>query len=314
VAAGKEIRTFNSRSEGTPASLPAVASLAFSPDGKMLAAGCYDAVIRLLDTASGKEIRHMEGHGNVAYSLAFSADGRTLASGSFDKTVRLWEAFSGLQIAAYQGHRGPVTAVAMRKDGRGIFSGSADTSILVWDTTGRSANGMLAPVKLGQPELKAAWLDLAADDAARGHRSLWTAIAGAKEAVPFLGAQLYLLDPVRVDRLFADLNSEQYKIRTDATKELEKYGIWMKGRLLAMHKNPPTLEVQRRVDQMLSKLDVPGSLSIEQERLRVRRVMLVMEQVGDTEAVAILTKLATGAPETDLQQEAKGSLERLRQK
>ena len=39
---------------------------------------------------------------------------------------------------------------------------------------------------------------------------------------------------------------------------------------------------------MLSKLHVPGSLTIEQERLRVRRVMLVMEQVGDANALAVL--------------------------
>ena len=85
----------------------------------------------------------------------------------------------------------------------------------------------------------------------------------------------------------------------------------MKGRLQHMHKNPPTLEVQRRIDQMLAKLDVPGSLSIEQERLRVRRVMLALEQVAGAEAAAILDKLIAGAPETDLQQEARASRERL---
>ncbi|HWY88545.1 MAG TPA: WD40 repeat domain-containing protein, partial [Gemmataceae bacterium] len=311
TATGKEVHTFNSRSEGPAAALPAVASLAFSPDGKMLAAGCYDAVIRILDT-TGKEIRAMEGHGNVAYALAFSGDGRTVASGSFDKTVRLWETFSGLQVGVYNGHRGPVTALAFQKDGRGIFSGSADTSILFWDPTSLSKDGVLPSLTLDPAELKAAWIDLASTDAARGHRALWQVVAAAREGVPFLGSQLYLLDPKRVDKLFADLNSEKYKIRTDATKELEKYGIWMKGRLLAVHKNPPTLEVQRRIDQMLAKLDVPGSLSLEQERLRVRRLMLAMEQTGGAEAVEVLEKLADGAPEAELQQEAKASLERLK--
>ena len=120
-----------------------------------------------------------------------------------------------------------------------------------------------------------------------------------------------MVDPKKVDQLFADLNSEQYKIRTEATKELEKYGIWMKGRLLAMHKNPPTLEVQIRIEKMLAKLDVPGSLTIDQERLRVRRVMLALEQVAGAEAVPVLEKLARGAPEEDLQREAQVSLERL---
>ena len=81
--------------------------------------------------------------------------------------------------------------------------------------------------------------------------------------------------------------------------------------MLTLHKNPPTLEVQRRIDQMLSKLDLPGSLSLEQERLRVRRVMLALEQVGSAEAIAFLEKLTIGAPEPELQQEARSSLERL---
>jgi WD40 repeat protein len=311
VASGKEVHTLSSKSDGPPAALPAVASLALSPDGKVIAAGCYDAIIRLLDTESGKEIRALEGHTGVAYALAFSGDGRTLASASFDKTVRLWETFSALQVAVFKGHMGSVTGLAFLKDGRAIFSGSADTSILLWDTTGLSREGVLPTLSMSQPELKAAWLDLASQDASRGHRALWKAVAAAKEGVPFLGAQLYLLDPKRVDQLFADLNSEQYKIRTDATKELEKYGIWMKGRLLAVHKNPPTLEVQRRVDQMLAKLDVPGSLSLEQERLRVRRVMLIMEQTATPESRTVLEKLVVGAPEADLQTEAKASLERL---
>jgi WD40 repeat protein len=311
LASGMEVRMVNSRSEGAPASLPAVASLAFSPDGKLLALGCYDAVIRLVAADSGKEVRAIEGHGNVPYALAFSGDGQTLASASFDKTVRLWEAFSGLQVSLFKGHEGPVTTLAFRKNGRAIFSGSADTSILVWDTTGLGRDGPLPVSNMDAAALKAAWLDLASVEAARGHRALWHLVAAAKEGVPFLGSQIYLLDPARVDKLFADLNSDQYKVRTDATRELEKYGIWMKGRLLTTHKSPPTLEVQRRVDQMLAKLDIPGALTIEQERLRVRRVMLALEQVASPGAKAVLAKLAGGAPEADLQQEARAALGRL---
>src|SRR5205085_10994827 len=100
TSSGKETQAFSSRSDGPPTARPAVASLAFAPDGKTIAIGCYDAVIRLLDAATGKEVRTLDGHGNVAYAIAFSGDGRMLASGSFDKTVRLWETFSGLQIGA----------------------------------------------------------------------------------------------------------------------------------------------------------------------------------------------------------------------
>jgi WD40 repeat protein len=313
VDTGREVRAFNSKSEGTPASMPAIASLAFSSDGKTLAAGCYDAVIRLYDITTGKEKKAMEGHGNVAYALAFSGDGRTLASASFDKTVRLWEAYSGLQIAVYKGHIGPVTSLAYYKDGRGIFSGSADTTVLQWDTTWlQGKEGKLPRVNLGPDELKTAWLDLASEDAGRGFQALWKLIAAKEAAMPFLSGQVNLIDPDHVDKMFVDLNSEEYKIRMEATKELERYGIWMKGRLLTMRKNPPTLEVQRRIDQMLTKLDVPGTLSLEQERLRARRTMLALEQINSAEAMALLDKLVAGAPETDLQEEAKASLARMR--
>src|SRR5262249_38048094 len=55
-------------------------SLAFAPDGKTLAAGSWDHVIRLWDVATGQELRQFLGHENCVNALAFSPDGATLAS------------------------------------------------------------------------------------------------------------------------------------------------------------------------------------------------------------------------------------------
>jgi hypothetical protein len=124
--------------------------------------------------------------------------------------------------------------------------------------------------------------------------------------------QLYLIDPVKVNQLFKDLDSDEYNVRIKAEKALEKYGRWMEGRLREAHKNPPTLEVQRRIERLLTLLQVPGSLTLEQERLRVRRVMQALEHLGTPEARVALGKLVRGAPEPALQKEAQQSLDRLR--
>jgi RNA polymerase sigma factor (sigma-70 family) len=112
VATGKAIRSIRGH-------MHMAISLAFSPDGKLLATGGYssDADVRLWDVATGKEVRRIETGANVR-AVAFAPDGKVLASGLGDGRVVLWDVATGKELRVLKGVADSPAGLTFSPDGR----------------------------------------------------------------------------------------------------------------------------------------------------------------------------------------------------
>ncbi len=109
-------------------------SVAFSPDGKTLASGGQDKMIKLWDAEKGKELRSITGHESGVACIAFSPDGRTLISESWDKTIRFWDVATGKELPRIINHPGQIHTLAVSPDGK-LLASTVENNVCLWDAT-----------------------------------------------------------------------------------------------------------------------------------------------------------------------------------
>jgi WD40 repeat protein/predicted Ser/Thr protein kinase len=108
-------------------------SLAYSPDGRLLAGPYEGNRIGLWEAPSYRLVGTLAGHQGTVLSVAFRADGRRLVSAGADSLIKVWDVASKECLLTLRGHADEVFAAVFHPGGSRIASGGRDRLVRLWD-------------------------------------------------------------------------------------------------------------------------------------------------------------------------------------
>jgi WD40 repeat protein len=115
-------------------------TVAFSPQGDLLAAAGNDRQIHLWRSDNHQLVRTFTGHKDSIYQVKFSHNGKYLASASNDRTIKIWSVADGQLLHTLSGHSDGVYGITFSPDDKTLATASADNQVWLWDW---SANRVL---------------------------------------------------------------------------------------------------------------------------------------------------------------------------
>jgi WD40 repeat protein len=120
----------------------AITSVAYSPDGTLVATGSADKTAQLWDVATGSKLRTLSAHTDAVTGVGFSPDGKQLVTSSADHTAMLWDVATGNQLRTLQPCLSPITAASFSPDGNLVALAVAAQNDLQLDTNPSSGNDL----------------------------------------------------------------------------------------------------------------------------------------------------------------------------
>ncbi len=281
-------------------------SVAFSPDGRLFAAGLEDGGLIVRETMTRRRCLPAKERGGETRALAFAPDGRWLAFADSTRRIHLWDVRTGQIGAVFQGHRGDVFAVAFSPEGRQLASAGADACVCLWEVPRSKEDRRI----LSDEERQQAIDRLFAENpgtARHGINDLSNDLGPASEAIAARIPPRAALSPSIIQQAIERLASARFAEREQAAEELLRQGDAAEIQLRQAWAAAAEAEQRRRLDRILNQLSRKAP---SPESLGQRRAIAVLEARADTVAIETLRTWAT-ADRSWLSIEAREALERL---
>jgi hypothetical protein len=291
---------------------------AVPPDGRLLACGqggtsrsgkrtWFDVSVH--DLARNKCLLDLHQQSGPVTAVAFALGGTALAfvSGS---ELRLRDLKSGTDLCRRR-LGDSVQGATFSPDGSRLAFIRRDGQVVL---CGLEPPGLcLPPVPLRTAQLRQLWADLAAADPRVAYRAVYLLPASGNEGNRFLARHLRPVPPdlaLRIQRLIADLDHEEFSRREAAQQELGRLGSLAETTLRRALAARPSLEARTRMIRLLDAL--PNALAPDRDTLQDLRAISVLQRIASHDAQALLQRLAAGASEARQTQAAKAALRCLR--